>query len=487
MQSSIDRLEQKIEERDPLLPSGGRDRQAALGEALTHLTPGPEASFAPEHGGTDGLLGLVVRGVDSFHLDEGPEVLPQPVQFEGERLGLGVAAFLGHVQHLGVTRLDQAHAQTQAVAAQDAVPVLAMQSEHPLRLGHAPCASSLRSGMLPLGDGAPVPQQVGMADAPPLERGVRGPAVAHDYPGVIIREDYSPCFVPPASMQLEDRGFPAADCPEPSLLSSVPPTRFVGMDHGLGEYLLGDLLEGRCEGMSGLFAESLDAAHGEAQAECIAQDGAEFPSGKAVAAAEHGDEGCQPGAELPLPDTHRKLGACGLAAVLAAAPVQLVLDHHGKDRRKVRDLVADGLADHGLVSREVGLAVLAGTGQMRDNAIGVVDHGAVRAFVPRLTTRFSFAGFLGGGLRGSRRIGRRRGARVRGIAVEPGLQILDTRQQDRHRLLQRSDRGVAHGDSMFKFGNTQVARISLHAPIGACPGSLCRGGLNGYQIRYLDK
>ena len=103
MKSSIDRLKQKIEERNALLPSGGRDRQAAL----PHLTPGPEVALAPEHGGTAGLLGLVAPMLDSLHLDEGPNVLPQSAQFGCKRLGLRVAAVLGHVEHLGVTGLDQ--------------------------------------------------------------------------------------------------------------------------------------------------------------------------------------------------------------------------------------------------------------------------------------------------------------------------------------------------------------------------------------------
>ena len=490
MKPSIDGLKEKIEERDALLPGGGRDRQTALGESLPHLAPGPEAALAPKDRRTDGLFGFVVRRLDALHLDEGPEVLPQPVQFERERLCLGIPAVLGHVQHLGVTGLDQAHSQARGIPAQFAPPVLAMQFEQALRLGHAPGTHGLRSGMLPFGDGAPVPQEMRMADSPVFERGIGSPAVADDHAGIAVRENGSPRFMSSASVQLEDRGLSAADHPEPGFLPLVPPARLVGMHHGLGEHGLGDLLEGRFEGLSGLLAEGLDAAHGETEAECLAQNGAEFSSGEAIATAEHGDERRQARTEMTSPDPCRKFRAGGLAAALADASVQLVLDHHGLDGRDIRDLMADGLADDGLITGEIGMAVLAGAGKMRDDAVRIVDHGPVGPLMSRLSTRLSAAGLLGGGLRGSRRIGRRRRAGVGRVAVETRLQILDTRQQNSHRLLQRrdcflqrrnlhpvrDDTDVALRDDLFKFGDTQVARIGAHASDWSMRKIPCREG-----------
>lgn len=182
--------------------------------------------------------------------------------------------------------------------------------------------------------------------------------------------------------QPEDRAFLAADRPKPSLFPPVAPPRLVRKNHGFRDHRLGNLLVSSFEGVGGLLAESLDAAHGKAQPERSPQYGPQYPPGESVAAAEHCDEGRQPGTEMPSPDAHRKLGALGLAAVFAAAPAQLVLDHHRPDGRDIRDLMADGLADYALVAVEVGVAMPTGAGQMRDDTVRVINHGPVSPLCP---------------------------------------------------------------------------------------------------------
>lgn len=165
VQPGFDSRQQVREKRHALL--AGRDCQAAFSESHVYVTvmPRPEAALMPEDGSTNGFLGTLVRRLHALHLNECPGAAPQRIQLFCECLGFGCPAVLGGVERTGVMRLRQPHSQLRAHQAPP--PKLPLQLQG--GLGHSSQSSALRPQMHALRDGAPVSQQVGMADPAPLE------------------------------------------------------------------------------------------------------------------------------------------------------------------------------------------------------------------------------------------------------------------------------------------------------------------------------
>lgn len=446
-------IEKESEEADSGLSRRRPHGEDSLDKALSALALGAEADLSPENGRPDCALGLVVGGVNTFPNGERPQALPEAAKLLGQRPGFRILALQGVVDQPGISRLHHPDLQSVRRFAERSLPMLTMCSEHPLRLGHTTCTQQLGLGLLPLGDRLPVPQKMRMAEPPLLERLVHMPAVGNHHAWIIIRQQLTSRLVSTPLCQLEYRPSSVGHHPDPASFAPVSPTGLVRMRYAIGQDHFLDLLIRPFQHSSGGLAESLHRPQPQLKPERVCQEFGHASPAHPVTPAEQGDHRDHPRAEGTRWYAHRHRSQHGTAARTTAKAMAAVFGDDWANRRNLRDLLADRRSDLGLLTAEGGFAMRAACRKVIPHDVRHRDRTMV-ASMAGLATGLLSRRLLRGGLRRAGRIGGRRDVGVAGVPVEASFQILDTGQQNLHRLLQDGDRRITFGDGLLKFRNT---------------------------------
>lgn len=424
MGGSDTRLGEEVEYVPALLAQGHGHGEDSLHETAAVSAVGSEASLPVEHGGPDGALGGIVRGLDAFDANEGPHRRSHLEDHLAHPLGLGLTAASPFPKKCFDLLTDRTHVDRETGPGESSISDAAPKCEHLFRFAKEGCAD-LRSLGPALGESFEISDQVGptdltTTDAPAV---VAVPAIRGEVAGEYSQQSPS-CIRAAVDMDQEHADPRRNGGPQPGPLASLAPSCLVGVDAGLGLHKVSGRFDRSRQSLADRLLGGGDRACGHADVKEVFERLASRPFGQAQFPSEVGDHGLKGGPLHPRGDSPRQLRHRPMGALRADQAMKQILDDLGVGRGNLRDLMSKRRR---IFSREAVPASLALLRLEGDDVVNLLDrHELVRgALVTGLTSRRPPGGWLGATRRSRRRIARGRTRGVLRVLVEAGFKTLD--------------------------------------------------------------
>jgi len=425
MGGSDTRLGEEVEHVPALLAKGQSHGEDSLDESTALLAVCSEAPLPIKHGRPDRSLRCVVGGLDPLDADEGPERRSHLEDHFAHAFGLGFAAASPFPKKRFDRLPNRTHVDLETGSGESSISDTSPKREHLLRLAKEFGADPSCLGPT-LDEALEIPDQVAPTDLATTDSPtvVAIPAIRGEVASECSQK--GPSRIRPAVDMDQEHADPRRDSgPQPGPLASLPPSRLVGVDAGLGLHKVSGRFDRRRQGLADRLLRGGDRAGGYADIKEVFERLASRALGQSQFPGEVGNHGLKGGPLHPRGDSPRQLRHRPMGALRADQAMKQILDDLGVDRWNFSNLVPKRRR---ILSCEAVSAVLTLLRLEGDDVVDLLDrHELVRgALMTRLTSRRPPRGRFGATRRSRRRITGRRTRGVSGVLVEAGFQLEDS-------------------------------------------------------------
>lgn len=412
-----------------LLAQGGNRGEDSFGKTQAIVALVAEASLPPQDGTTQGPLGPIVGGLHPRHKGKGEQCWPELQEIATPSLSFGISTTGALTQQFSQTQAHRHQFPPHLRPGELARLITMPDGKETFYLSQPPGPHGTGSGF-PFGQCLKISLQMRPANLTlATSNDVIGtPAIAMENALEGFADKLQQRFAASGARNLED-GRPSGYChPQPTTFGLFLPTSFIYKGHVCLSHRLLGFLVGDGQSLGGLFAQTLDAAQANIHPAQLPQQLNYLSATLTEATGEDGHPGLQPGSKGASANLGRQLRFHPGLTMGTPACQQSVFDNDRMNFRQFPDLMSFyGRSLPGRPVLQSTAAVRTGFCPMLHDLIHFLRRRQLPmvSLVSGLTTWIAPA-FFPSVFRSLRRVLRGRLRRIAGMAIKPGLQLVDS-------------------------------------------------------------